>query len=111
MDRSERKAAIEAYKQRKDPAGVYAIRCAPTGACWVGKTHDLDKIWNRLTFSLGQSVSTHVSLQAAWDAHPVSAFAMERLEKLDEDMTGGERDRALKKRRAYWAERLGAEMI
>ena len=30
MDRSERKAAVSAYKERKAAAGVYAIRCAAT---------------------------------------------------------------------------------
>ena len=36
MDRSERKAAVSAYKERKAVAGVYAIRCAKTGEQWVG---------------------------------------------------------------------------
>jgi hypothetical protein len=36
MDRSERKAAVSAYKERKPIAGVYAIRCAATGEQWVG---------------------------------------------------------------------------
>ena len=30
MDRSERKAAVSAYKERKPVAGMYAIRCAVT---------------------------------------------------------------------------------
>ena len=36
MDRSERKAAVSAYKERKAMAGVYAVRCAATDAQWVG---------------------------------------------------------------------------
>ncbi len=36
MDRSERKAAVSAYKERKPVAGVYAIRCATTDGQWVG---------------------------------------------------------------------------
>jgi hypothetical protein len=47
MDRSERKAAVSAYKERKAVAGVYAIRCAATDAQWVGaalrKGHNRDR--------------------------------------------------------------------
>jgi len=46
MDRSERKAAVSAYKERKAVAGVYAVQCAATGGQWIGRGarsfHDLD---------------------------------------------------------------------
>lgn len=38
MTPDRRKAAIVAYKERKPVAGVYAVRCAPTGEIWVGAT-------------------------------------------------------------------------
>jgi hypothetical protein len=43
MDRSERKAAVSAYKERKAVAGVYAIRCAATDEQWVGTAPDLSR--------------------------------------------------------------------
>ena len=45
MDRSERKAAVSAYKERKAIAGVYAIRCAAIGGMGrdgARSLHDLD---------------------------------------------------------------------
>ena len=42
MDRSERKAAVSAYKERKPVAGVYAIRCSATDEEWVGAALESD---------------------------------------------------------------------
>ena len=56
MDRSERKAAVSAYKERKATAGVYAIRCAATDAQWVGAAPDLSTIWTRRAFALQQGI-------------------------------------------------------
>ena len=36
MSTSDRKAAKVAYKERKPAAGIYAVRCTPTGEAWVG---------------------------------------------------------------------------
>ncbi|MGC2788162.1 MAG: hypothetical protein WA397_30875 [Roseiarcus sp.] len=44
MDRSERKAAVSAYKERQAIAGVYAIRCAATEGQWVAGAPDLSTI-------------------------------------------------------------------
>ena len=68
MDRSERKAAVSAYKERKAVAGVYAIRCAATDAPWVGAAPDLSTIWTRRTFALRQGIETNRALQSAWNA-------------------------------------------
>jgi hypothetical protein len=45
MNRSERKAALSAYKERRAVAGVYAIHCAATGEQWLGSAPDLSTIW------------------------------------------------------------------
>jgi hypothetical protein len=67
MDRSERKAAVSAYKERKPVAGMYAIRCAVTDEQWVGAAPDLSTIWTRRTFALRQGVETNRALQSAWN--------------------------------------------
>ena len=70
MDRSERKAAVSAYKERKAVAGVYAIRCAATDEHWVGAAPDLSTIWTRRTFALRQGIETNqrasVRLEYSW---------------------------------------------
>ena len=52
MKIDDRKAAIAAYKKRKSAAGIYAVRCAPTGQTWIGQTLNLETIQNRIWFSL-----------------------------------------------------------
>ena len=59
MDRSERKAAVSAYKGLKAVAGVYAIRCAATDEQWVGSAPDLSTIWTRRMFALRQGIETN----------------------------------------------------
>ncbi|WP_105381886.1 GIY-YIG nuclease family protein [Neorhizobium alkalisoli] len=106
----DRKAAIAAYKERKAPTGIYAIRCASTGQQWVGRAADLDKIRNRIWFTLQHGSHVSKSLQAAWNAQSAENFELRRLEEIDEELTGYLKDRALKDRLTHWALELGAEL-
>ena len=58
MNRETRKAAVAAYKERKAEPGIYAVRCMASGQAWVGGAPDLATIWNRVSFTLRQGVST-----------------------------------------------------
>jgi hypothetical protein len=111
MDKSERKTAVSAYKERKVPAGIFAVRCAPSGECWVGRSPDLSKIQNRLWFSLRQGNSPHASLNAAWSAHGADAFSFEVIEELADTDSAYVRDSALKERHAHWLSALDATAI
>ena len=111
MDRSERKAAVSAYKERKPVAGLYAIRCAATDEQWVGSAPDLSTIWTRRMFALKQGVETNKALQSAWSAHGAESFAFRILEEIDLDELTYGRERALKERVAHWREKLGAAAI
>src|SRR5260370_12159492 len=98
MDRSERKAAVSAYKERKVVAGVYAIRCAATDAQWVGAAPDLSTIWTRRAFALRQGIETNRALQSAWNVHGPESFAFKILEETHlQQLTYG-RDLAPKQR-------------
>jgi len=111
MDKSERKTAVSAYKERKAVAGVYAIRCAPTGEQWIGAAPDLSTIWTRRSFALRQGVEMNKALQSAWNTHGPDSFAFRILEEIDlEQLTYG-RERALKERVQHWREALGAAAI
>lgn len=106
-----RKAAVAAYKERTVAAGIYAVRCSATGETWVGKAPDLSTIENRLWFTLGQGGNPHRDLQAAYRQHGAAAFSFEVVERLrDEDIKFG-RDDVLRKRRAHWADKLGAASL
>jgi hypothetical protein len=107
MDRSERKAAVSAYKERKAVAGVYAIRCAAADAQWVGAAPDLSTIWTRRSFSLRQGIEANQALQAAWNVHGPESFTFKILEEIDLERLPYGRERALKERIAHWREALG----
>ncbi len=113
MRHEERRAAIAAYKERKREAGIYAVRCLPTGMCWVGKTPDIAAVRNRLWFSLGQRKDPRPALQAAWTGHGAEAMAFEVLERIEEKETETAllRERRLKERFAFWCDKLGAEAL
>jgi hypothetical protein len=111
MDRSERKAAVSAYKERKSVAGMYAIRCVATDEQWVGAAPDLSAIWTRRTFALRQGIETNRALQSAWNLHGPESFAFRVLEEIDLEQLPYGRERALKERVAHWRQVLGAAAI
>jgi len=107
----DRKAAIAAYKERKSICGIYALRCAPSGEVWVGYAPDMEKIRNRLDFSLRSAATPHRSLKEAVQAHGMQAIAFEILEEKAEEEPGFARDAWRKARLAHWRKELGAEVI
>lgn len=107
---TDRRTLIRDYKDRAVEAGIYAIRCAATGAVWIGGTPDLATRQNGVWFSLRMGGHASPTLQAAWTAHGEAAFAFEVLEVLDDK--GLERlGRAslLVERREHWRAALQAE--
>jgi len=107
----DRKAATAAYKERKSVCGIYALRCAPSGEVWVGYAPDMEKIRNRLDFTLRSGATPHRSLKEACQLHGLQAIAFESLEERDEDEPSFARDAWRKARLAYWREELGAVVI
>lgn len=108
---SARKAAIAAYKERKPAAGIFVIRCAASSEAWVGQTPDLEKIQNRIWFTLRQGSHPCRGLQAAWTAHGADSFAFEECERLEEEELPYIRDARLKERALYWRRQLEAEAV
>lgn len=91
MDRQQRDAAMEAYRERPQQAGVYAITCTITGQEWIGSAPDVRTIQNRLWFGLRLGGGGRVTgagmtaLQAAWQQHGEAAFTFTVLETRDAD--------------------------
>lgn len=108
---SDRKAAIAAYKERKTIAGIFAIRCKASSHVWVGQTPNLDKIQNRIWFTLRQGSHTCRTLQAAWTTHGPDSLTFEECERLDDEETAYIRDALLKERTLHWRKELGAEAV
>lgn len=114
MKQDIRKAALDAYKERKVAAGVYAIRCTASGQCWVGSAPDLSTIRNRVWFTLRHGSHRRRELQAAWAEQGPEAFvfeAIEALEPAEPEESAYIRDRKLKARLDHWREALGADLL
>jgi hypothetical protein len=111
VEPDERKAAIAAYKRRTAVAGIYALRCIPSGQVWVGQAADIDAIGNRVAFMLRTGNDPHRSFEAAWKAHGPQSFVLETLERLVDEELPYVRQAQLKARAAHWRTQLGAEAI
>lgn len=107
----DRKAAIAAYKERKTVAGIYVIRCPASGEVWVGRAPNLEKVQNRIWFSLRQGGHTCRSLQAAWNAHGDGGLTFGECERLEDEETDYVRNALLKERMLHWRTVHGAEAI
>ncbi|MFG1396047.1 GIY-YIG nuclease family protein [Roseixanthobacter pseudopolyaromaticivorans] len=111
MKSEARKAAVAAYKERKVAAGIYAVRCQPTGQYWLGRAPDLSTIQNRIWFSLRQGGHPSRALQAAWNTHGAEAFTFAQIERLDVEESAYVRDALLKERLHHWRAQLRADLL
>jgi len=108
---SDRKAAIAAYKEQKTFAGIFVIRCKASSQAWVGQTPNLEKIQNRIWFTLRQGSHPCRTLQAAWTAHGPDSLTFEECERLEEEENAYVRNALLKERMLQWRAQLGAEAV
>lgn len=108
--KNDRRALVREYKEREVQAGIYAVRCAPTGEVWVGGVSNVSSRQNGVWFTLRTGGHSSVSLQSAWTAHGEAAFSFEVLEILD-DKTLERLGKAslLAERRQHWITALNAE--
>ncbi|MFC4169908.1 GIY-YIG nuclease family protein [Teichococcus aestuarii] len=111
MDRSARKAACAAYKERKPGYGVFAVICVATGETWVGQSRHLDTQQNSLWFTLRQGSCPYGALQTAWNVHGQGGFRFEELERLRDDFPALARPSELRNRQSIWRERLRAAAL
>jgi hypothetical protein len=111
MNKAERRAASAAYKERPPAWGVYAVRCAATGAAWVGASRHLDTQQNSLWFALRMGGCLNKALQSAWAKEGEGAFSFEVLHRLPADTSELRRGDLLKQHSAAFRTALGAAAI
>lgn len=109
--KTDRKAAIRQYKERKTPRGAFAVRTAGGGPVWVQASRNLDAARNGLWFELNHGSHRNHELQAEWNARGEAAFEFEVLEVLPDDLLDMELNDRLKEVKTRWAERLGARPV
>jgi hypothetical protein len=109
---SSRKDAIRAYKERKAPRGVFAMRCGATGNVWVDSAMDLEAAENRMWFALRHG-GAHVekSILLEFQDHGRDAFSYEILEKFDDDVEALALRDLLKERKLHWLAQLSAQKL
>jgi hypothetical protein len=108
VDSARKKDLVRAYAERKQVAGVFAVR-AP-GHVWTGTSRNLATAQNGIWFGLRTGSYTNKDAQAAWNAHGEAAFAYDVLEEIIDDnpqMIG----LLLKERETHWRSQLGAGKI
>ncbi len=111
MEKQSRRAAVAAYKERKAPAGIYAVTCAATGGRWLGSTPDLSTVQNRLWFTLRMGSHRNTAMQAAWKAHGEESFSIEEIEALPDEDDAYLRGKLLAQRLAHWMDELKAGAV
>lgn len=111
MKTEDRKQAIAEYKKRESVAGVFAIRCRATGEVWVGQALDLEKIQNRIWFTLRMGSHRNAELQRAWAAHGADNLSLDTLERIEDEELAYVRDALLKERVAHWRAQLNASAV
>ena len=107
----DRKAATAAYKERKTIAGIFVVRCTPSGEAWVGQAPNLETIQNRIWFTLRHGNHPCRSLQAAWNAHGEAGLTFGECERLEDEESAYVRNALLNERAAHWRAELKAEAI
>jgi hypothetical protein len=108
---TDRKAAIDQYKNRKPHRGVFAVRCVATGHVWVGASPNLEAARNGAWFTLRAGSHRDAALQAEWREHGEEAFRYEILEELDEDVLPMTVPDLLKQKKHDWASTEGARIL
>jgi hypothetical protein len=100
---------VREYKERKQRAGVFAVRCAPSGEVWVSGSPNVDRQQNGLWFQLRLGTYTNKAMQAAWKANGENAFSYEVIDELSDPPDNAYALKAdLKTLEDEWRAKLGA---
>jgi hypothetical protein len=111
QSKESRKELVRQFKELKPQAGVYAVRCVPSGRAWVGTSRNLGATNNGLWFGLRAGLHRETSLQAEWNAQGEQAFEYEALEVLSEDVHPMNIFGLLKEMKSSWVARLNAQPL
>ncbi|MBV7409582.1 hypothetical protein [Maritimibacter sp. DP1N21-5] len=102
--KADRRAAIDAYKERKADWCLVAIRIGQ--AIWVKVVADPAAFERRMSFTLRTGSAPLPAMGAAYRESP--DVSVKVLERLDEDLSDMARDTMIKARLKYWMAELGA---
>lgn len=100
-------AIKKAYKQTKQPMGVYRIRNSQNDKVYIGFATDLEARFNRQKSELKFGSHRNRELQKIWNSFGESAFEFEILDVLDhEENTQSSADEELHILTEMWIQKL-----
>ena len=108
MSNPDRKQAIRAFKERKVPQGIFAVRSTATGGTWADSSRNLDAARNSTWFQLRHGGHMNKSLQAEWNARGEDTFTFDILETLDDDVPALNLKDVLEEKKRRWSAKLCA---
>lgn len=82
MEKNDRKALVDSYKNRLLAGGVFLIRNEKNGKVLLQQTPDLRSMQNRFAFSQSTDGCIFMTLQQDWKEYGGSAFHFEVLEEV-----------------------------
>lgn len=107
----DRRKAIQDYKSRKIPRGIFSVRAGTGGPAWVGSSPNLDAAQNGLWFGLRMGTHRNHALQEEWNRRGEDLFQFEILERLDDDVSALALNDLLKEKRIHWLAQLNARPV
>lgn len=88
MDKAQRKAMIEEWKNRTPEMGVISLRCKETGESFLGASKNISAEFNGLRVKLSGGTYPNKKLSALWKEYGEEGFEFLVLERLEcEDPT------------------------
>ena len=109
--KTDRRKAIQEYKSRKTPRGIFAVRAGAAGPVWVGSSPNLDAAQNGLWFGLRLNTHRNLALQEEWNRVGEQSFTFEILERLEDDLCSLSVNDLLKEKRTHWQAELKARPV
>src|SRR5215468_10895130 len=110
IEKARRKELVREYRERKQPVGIYAVRCEPAGKIWIAATKNLDRQQNGIWFQLRGNSHPNKAMASAWKAHGEASFRYEILEEVNDD-NPLLLDSLLRERAGHWLKQLSAEPV
>src|SRR5690554_5979704 len=79
-DKQLRKQKAREYVQTHRPMGIYQIKNKVNGKLFIGRSLNLDAIFNRHQFTLNYGVNTNKELQREWKEYGEANFSFDVLQ-------------------------------
>ena len=111
QDRQSKKAAIEAFKEKKVETGVVLIVHGPTGTRFIGVARNLESYERQMRFALNTGGYPMRAFQALWSEAKGDGFVFEIQDRLGPDVPPYLINSALSDLQKRWVAALGATKL